>query len=86
MNILKQLYYGNIAEIHRKLPNKNKDLELKLYEELKDKLKEEQLKLFIKYIDIYGKRMDKALEDKYIQGFKTGLLIGMETKKLNLDI
>ena len=30
--------------------------------------------------------MDKALEDKYIQGFKTGLLIGIETKKLNLDI
>lgn len=82
MNVLHELYNGNITEVHRSLPKHKFKEELKLYEELKSKLETNLKELFLKYSDLYGERMDKALEDKYIQGFKIGLLIGIECNKI----
>ena len=51
---------------------------------LKDTLSKEDFKLFSQYIDLFQKRVDKDLEEKYIQGFKTGLQIGIESSKIKL--
>ena len=51
MNILKELYYGNIAEISRtvKFNTKKLNKEEKLYNKLKENLSPEDLKLFKEY-------------------------------------
>ena len=87
MNILKELYYGNINELDRKtrpMPNPLTDKELLTYQKLKDTLSKEDFELFSQYIDLFQKRVDKDLEEKYIQGFKTGLQIGIESSKIKL--
>lgn len=80
------MYYTNyIMEILPKFIGLYQNItlkKLKLYEELKSKLETNLKELFLKYSDLYGERMDKALEDKYIQGFKIGLLIGIECNKI----
>lgn len=84
MNILKELYYGNIAEISRavKFNTKKLNKEEKLYNKLKENLSPEDLKLLKEYLDLYDERLDKFAEEKYINGFKTGLLIGVECSKI----
>ncbi len=84
MNILKELYYGNIAEISRtvKFNTKKLNKEEKLYNKLKENLSPEDLKLFKEYLELYDERLDKFAEEKYINGFKTGLLIGVECSKI----
>ncbi len=84
MRILEELYNGNIAEIQRKLPQEKKDLELDLYEQLKEKLDKDNLSLFFKYCEVVGERNSMALQDTYIQGLKTGILIGIECKDIDL--
>ncbi len=85
MKILDELYNGNVCEIHRKIPQNKSKIEFELYEQLKNKLDKDQLSLFLNYCDIVGERCDLAMQDKYIQGFKTGLLIGIECKDINLE-
>ena len=87
MNILKELYYGNIAEISRtvKFNTKKLNKEEKLYNKLKENLSPEDLKLFKEYLELYDERLDKFTEEKYINGFKTGLLIGVECGKLKFS-
>ena len=87
MNILKELYYGNIAEISRNVKFNTKKLnkEEKLYNKLKENLSPEDLKLFKEYLVLYDERLDKFAEEKYINGFKTGLLIGVECGKLKFS-
>ena len=84
MNRLKELYYGNIAEISRtvKFNTKKLNKEEKLYNKLKENLSPEDLKLFKEYLELYDERLDKFAEEKYINGFKTGLLIGVECSKI----
>ena len=84
MNILKELYYGNIAEISRtvKFNTKKLNKEEKLYNKLKENLSPLDLKLFKEYLELYDERLDKFAEEKYINGFKTGLLIGDEWSKI----
>ena len=87
MNILKELYYGNISEIDRKftkIPIKLKEKELNAYDTLKACLSKEDFKIFEDFLELYGERKDFELEEKYIQGFKTGILIGIECSKLKL--
>lgn len=84
MSILRELYYGNIAEISRKTRfdiKKYKKAE-KLYDQLKNNLSPENFKLLTEYLELYDERLDKFAEDKYINGFKTGLLIGVECSKI----
>ena len=87
MNILKELYYGNIAEISRtvKFNTKKLNKEEKLYNKLKENLSPEDLKLFKEYLELYDERLDKFAEEKYINGFKTGLLIGVKCGKLKFS-
>ena len=87
MNILRELYNGNIEEISRRIHPKNDtrtDKELLTYNELKSKLTPELDELFERLMDLIVDRYGFALEDKYIQGFKTGVLIGIECSKLEL--
>jgi len=87
MNILRELYNGNIEEISRRIHPKNDtrtDKELLTYNELKSKLTPELDELFERLMDLIVDRYGLALEDKYIQGFKTGVLIGIECSKLEL--
>ena len=87
MNILQELYYGNIGEVNRKrnpkfTPNINK--ELALYNDICKLLNKEQRELFEKFLDLCGKNHGNELEDTYIQGFKTGLLLAIESSKIEL--
>lgn len=66
------------------MPNPKTDKELLTYEELKEKLPEQLSELFEKFVDLISDRYGKEMEDKYIQGFKTGLLIGIESNKIDL--
>ena len=87
MNILKELYYGNIAEISRtvKFNTKKLNKEEKLYNKLKENLSPEDLKLFKEYLELYDERVDKFAEENYIDGFKIGLWIGVECGKLKFS-
>ena len=82
MNILQELYYGNISEFDRRTkpriePSRNK--ELIAYDKLKEKLNKEQDKLFEDFLDLLVEEKAQDLEEKYIQGFKTGLRITVES-------
>lgn len=81
MNILENLYYGNLCEYDRKIPPQIRPLQDKianLYEEIKEKLSKEDFTLFEKFLDSYDDLQEKSIIDKYVRGFKTGLLIGLE--------
>ena len=80
MNILRELYYGNIAEANEKMNIDEKKLnqETKCYDRLKAELNEELNEILEEFIDLYGERLNNFAEDKYINGFKTGLLIAIE--------
>ena len=87
MNILQELYYGNIGEVNRKrnpkfTPNINK--ELALYNDICKLLNKEQREIFEKFLDLCGENHGNELEDTYIQGFKTGLLLAIESSKIEL--
>ena len=87
MNILQELYYGNIGEVSRKrnpkfTPNINK--ELALYNDICKLLNKEQKELVEKFLDLCAENHGNELEDTYIQGFKTGLLIAFESTKIEL--
>ena len=78
MKILEELYYGNIAEISRKLKKGDREKEGKLYDEIKELLPAEKQEVIDDFIDELLGYYDNQLMDKYIQGFKTGVLIGIE--------
>lgn len=87
MNILKELYGGKISEINRisiATLKKLKEKELNAYDTLKARLSKENFKIFEDFLELYGERKDFELEEKYIQGLKTGILIGIECSKLKL--
>ncbi len=87
MNILKELYYGNVSESSRVRKAELKpivDKELALYQKLREQLNEEQKQQFEDFIELMSNRHGNELEDTYIQGFKTGLLIAIECSKIEL--
>ena len=84
MKILEELYYGNIAEISRKLKKWDREKEGKLYDEIKELLPEEKKEVIDEFIDELLNFYDEQLIDKYIQGFKTGTLIGLEIANIDL--
>lgn len=84
-SILHRLYMGEVNELERmgeKAPAD--DRETQLYEELKKGMSGELFEKFNEFINLYGSRYDGLLEEKYIQGFKTGILMGIEASKLEL--
>lgn len=84
MNILQEIYNGNVAEIQRKMNNKNHEEEFKIYNQLKLQLNPEQNELLYKYIELLAERTENTYQNKYIQRLKTGLLIGIEASKIEL--
>lgn len=76
MNIFEELYYGNISEVdRRKTIIKNKKEEL-LYDKLKEKLGNED-NMLDEFIEILFDNESLKLKDSYIQGVKTGILLGI---------
>ena len=86
MNILKELYYGQICEISKTInSNKIKEKrELFCCDKLKAELTKEQNKIFEEFVDLYGERLNIFAEEKYINGFKLGFLIAVECYKKDL--
>lgn len=85
MDILKELYWGNIADVQRQSVTAHtpqKKIELQLYDTLLSKLDAEDKHLLEDYADTIYTNSDKDLEDKYIQGLKTGILIGIEVHNI----
>ena len=64
MNILENLYYGNLCEYDRKIPPQIRPLQDKianLYKEIKEKLSKEDFTLFEKFLDSYETYKKKVL-------------------------
>ena len=83
-DILKELYDGKIDAVHQKMSLKYKkasDKEIELYKKLKGLLPAELNDLFEEYISANDKTSELLGLERYKIGFKTGLLIGLETKK-----
>ena len=87
MNIIEELYLGNLDESSRTPSKEYKKLcekELKLYNELKEKLPQEFIELYEKHINAMSESAENEAISRYIQGFKTGLLIAIECMKIEL--
>ena len=87
MNILEEIFLGNISGAQRKMPQEYKqscDEEYKLYTQLKNELPKDKLELFEKYIEASEKTLEITEKDFYINGLKTGVLIGIECSKLDI--
>ena len=88
MKILEELYYGNIADGVFKDSEKVKKLvkkEMALYEIVKDKLADEDKHLIDDYDEASVACESQRLAETYINGFKTGLLIGIEASDFDLN-
>ena len=87
MKILEELFYGNVDESTRKmgeyLKNKRKK-EFELSNEIMDLLPEKERPKFEKLLVMIDDNYAYELKDKYIQGVKTGILIGVESSQIEL--
>lgn len=85
-NIINELYCGNIDELENDFNSSYSASieEITLFEKLKELLSKEQLEIFLEFIEIYASRFDNIVESKYVRGFKTGLLIGIECASFKL--
>ena len=87
MNIIDELFYGNISGIEGKTSSEYKNAcqkEYKFYENIKSTLKEKDLELVEELLKLASERVSIIEKDLYIKGFKTGLLIGIESTKIDL--
>ena len=87
MNIFEELYMGKIEECARNVGVKNiknYEKEYKMYEEIKSKLNEEDKVLMDDFLDVWQLNFDNELMDKYIQGLKTGILLGVGACDIDL--
>ena len=88
MKILEELYYGNLAEGQRTCTKKELKLREKayaIYDDIKSKLTENDKHLLDDYIDASVEREEITLLTTYANGFKTGLLMGMEAMDFNVE-
>ena len=87
MKILEELFYGNVDESTRKigayLKNKRKK-EFELSNEIMELLPEKERPKFEKLLVMIDDNYAYELKDKYIQGVKTGILIGVESSQIEL--
>ncbi len=81
MDILDKLYYGKINEYSNPITTTKESKKLStIYKNLKQQLNSNQLKLLEQYINLQDIINEKVYKEKYKQGFKTGLMIGVECK------
>ena len=86
MNIIDEIFYGNISGADCKTTNEYKKScakELKLYEEIKQKLNKKDMELVEELLKLYGDSTSISEKNFYKYGFKTGLLIGIECSKFD---
>ena len=86
MNIIDEIFYGNISGADCKATNEYKKScakELKLYEKIKEKLNKEDMKLVEELLKLYGESASISERNIYKYGFKTGLLIGIECSQFD---
>ena len=86
MNIIEELFYGNISAADMRKSKKYKqacEKELEVYHKLKETLSEEQEKLLEELLNLNSDSAAICEKDFFTYGFKIGLHIGMESNKLN---
>ena len=85
MEILKELYYGNISEFSRRKSREIDKKEIALLDTIQECFSEEQRKIVDELIETIILGFDDDLADKYVQGLKTGVLIGLELNSIELN-
>lgn len=86
MNIIKELFYGNISATDMRKSKKYKKAckkELEVYHKLKATLNKEQGKLLEELLNLNSDSTAICEKDFFTYGFKVGLHIGIESNKLN---
>ena len=87
MKILEELFYGNIDETARNMSEnfkKNSKKEVELINEIIVLIPEKEQPKFEKLLVMIDDNYAYELKDKYIQGVKTGILIGVESSQIEL--
>lgn len=85
MNIIEELFYGNISVADMKKSKKYKktcEKELEVYHKLKATLNKEQDKLE-ELLEANSNSAEICEKNFFAYGFKVGLQIGIESNKLN---
>jgi len=88
INMIEKLYLGFINEVNRTKFTKNdinKYGRNDAYDKLKATLSQEQFILLDTYLEKIAMESSDIVKQSYIQGFKTGLLIGIETTNIELE-
>lgn len=85
MKILEELYFGNISESTRKRNYDKKTIqkEMELYDSIKELLGDNG-SILDEFIDVKNISIDKDILEAYINGFKTGALIVLELRDVEL--
>lgn len=88
MDIIEQLYYGNVDGVSQKASKeylKASKEEDKCYDKLREILDDKGKQLLDEFIEALEKSIDINVKDKYVLGFKTGLLIGVDCKNIEIQ-
>ena len=86
MNIIEELFYGNISAADMRKSKKYKkacEKELEFYHKLKAILNDEQNQLLEELLNLNSDSGAICEKDFFIYGFKVGLHIGIESNKLS---
>lgn len=86
MNIIEELFYGNISAADMKKSKKYKkacEKELEVYHKLKATLNKEQDKLLEELLEANSNSAEICKKKFFTYGFKVGIQIGIESNKLN---
>lgn len=86
MDIIKELYYGKINQINTKkkpVTSQSQEKEEKLYDLIKNILSDNEKHYLDDFVDTLYENINNEILENYIQGFKTGLLLGIEASKVD---
>ena len=86
MNIIEELFYGNISAADMRKSKKYKkacEKELEVYHKLKETLNDEQKQLLENLLNLNSDSAAICEKDFFAYGFKVDLHIGIESNKLN---
>lgn len=86
MNIIEELFYGNISAADMRKSKKYKqacEKELEVYHKLKATLNKEQDNLLEELLEANSNSAEICEKNFFTYGFKIGLHIGIESNKLN---
>ncbi len=88
LSIIEKIYNGYINETENVSAGKENELsekEFGLYLKLIESLSAEQAQMLNEFIDLLCLRTNVSIEQKYIRGFKTGLLLGIECSDMKFE-